>query len=274
MRERLREVADSRSLPGRTPRRAGRRRCAAPAAARTAPRPRQPALQRVVRRRARTCTGGTRPRRGRPSTSSSRRRRGSAGRSRRAGAPARSPRPCRRPAGRSRAGSRRAGSSAGWRRARRAVRLRERAELGVEALAAHLGVDLVAQRAPAVDRALRARAPRSLRTARSNATQAITFEWAKWRRGPRTSQMPSSGSRQPTRGSRAAAAAAPRRPSTRARPGTRGRGSSASDDLAVDVELELVAGGVADRAPAASPRSPAATRARARSAAARRRGRT
>ncbi len=32
------------------------------------------------------------------------------------------------------------------------------------------------------------------RTARSNATQAITFEWVKWRRGPRTSQMPLSGS--------------------------------------------------------------------------------
>ena len=34
------------------------------------------------------------------------------------------------------------------------------------------------------------------RTARSNATQAITFEWTKWRRLPRISQMPSSGSRQ------------------------------------------------------------------------------
>ena len=31
-------------------------------------------------------------------------------------------------------------------------------------------------------------------TPRSNATQAITFECVKWRRGPRTSQMPSSGS--------------------------------------------------------------------------------
>ena len=33
------------------------------------------------------------------------------------------------------------------------------------------------------------------RTARSNATQAITFEWVKCFRPPRTSQMPSSGSR-------------------------------------------------------------------------------
>ena len=31
--------------------------------------------------------------------------------------------------------------------------------------------------------------------ARSNATHAITFECVKWRLGPRTSQMPSSGSR-------------------------------------------------------------------------------
>ncbi len=30
-------------------------------------------------------------------------------------------------------------------------------------------------------------------TARSNATQAITFEWVKCCRGPRTSQIPSSG---------------------------------------------------------------------------------
>ncbi len=35
--------------------------------------------------------------------------------------------------------------------------------------------------------------------ARSMATQAITLEWVKWRRGPRTSQIPSSGSRQPSR---------------------------------------------------------------------------
>ena len=34
--------------------------------------------------------------------------------------------------------------------------------------------------------------------ARSMATQAITLEWVKWRRGPRTSQMPSSGSRHPS----------------------------------------------------------------------------
>ena len=36
----------------------------------------------------------------------------------------------------------------------------------------------------------------AIRIARSNATQAITFECTKWRRGPRTSQMPSSGRRQ------------------------------------------------------------------------------
>ena len=36
------------------------------------------------------------------------------------------------------------------------------------------------------------------RTARSNATHAITFEWVKCRYGPRTSQMPASGWRQPS----------------------------------------------------------------------------
>ena len=37
----------------------------------------------------------------------------------------------------------------------------------------------------------------TVRMARSMATHAITLEWVKWRRGPRTSQIPSSGSRQP-----------------------------------------------------------------------------
>ena len=42
----------------------------------------------------------------------------------------------------------------------RAVRLHERAELRVEALLEHLGVDLVADRPPALDRPVAARAPR------------------------------------------------------------------------------------------------------------------
>ena len=37
-----------------------------------------------------------------------------------------------------------------------------------------------------------------MRSARSNATQAITFEWVKCRSGPRTSQMPASVLRQPS----------------------------------------------------------------------------
>ena len=45
-----------------------------------------------------------------------------------------------------------------------------------------------------VDRARRGRSARPPSTARSNATQAMTFECVKCRRGPRTSQMPSSGS--------------------------------------------------------------------------------
>ena len=46
---------------------------------------------------------------------------------------------------------------------------------------------------PAVDGPLQTKALGSPRTARSNATHASTFECVKWRRGPRTSQMPSSG---------------------------------------------------------------------------------
>ena len=38
-------------------------------------------------------------------------------------------------------------------------------------------------------------APSTMRTHRSTATQAMTLECTKWRRGPRTSQIPSSGSR-------------------------------------------------------------------------------
>ena len=74
-----------------------------------------------------------------------------------------------------------------------AVVLGERAALGVVALLADLGVDLVAHR-----RATGPRRPagpaRPRLTARSKATQAITLECTKCRRGPRTSQMPSSGS--------------------------------------------------------------------------------
>ena len=75
-----------------------------------------------------------------------------------------------------------------------AVGLRERVELDVERLAAHLLVDLVPHPAPALDRARRGRTARPSATARSNATHASTFECVKWRRGPRTSQIPSSGS--------------------------------------------------------------------------------
>ena len=58
----------------------------------------------------------------------------------------------------------------------------------------------------------RARTPRASRTARSNATQAITFECVKWRVGPRTSQMPGvlAGASRP-RASRAACVSATRR---------------------------------------------------------------
>ena len=85
----------------------------------------------------------------------------------------------------------------------RAVRLDERLQLGVEAVGADVGVDLLADRAPAVDRA-RASQLSHVRIARSNATHAMTFECVKCRFGPRTSQMPAvrAGAR-PPRGTRA-----------------------------------------------------------------------
>ena len=84
-----------------------------------------------------------------------------------------------------------------------------------------------------------------VRTARSTATQAMTLEWVKCRRGPRTSQMPSSGSSQlsgdevdqcdlQVPGRRAQRAPGPTRLVQR------------REHLAVDVELELARGGVAD----------------------------
>ena len=74
--------------------------------------------------------------------------------------------------------------------------LDEGVPLAVEPLAADLRVDRLARGAPAVERALQAEDCSALATARSKATQAITLEWTNCRRGPRTSQMPSSGSRQ------------------------------------------------------------------------------
>ena len=70
-----------------------------------------------------------------------------------------------------------------------AVVLGEASSRSFEPLVAHVGVDLVASCASG--RPVRpGRTPRPICTARSKATQAMTFEWVKWRRGPRTSQMP------------------------------------------------------------------------------------
>ena len=84
--------------------------------------------------------------------------------------------------------------------------------------------------------------------ARSMATHAMTLEWVKCRRGPRTSQIPSSGSRHPSRrksiseswNSQVGAGASPRRLGLRLGLVER------RHHLAVDVELELAGGGVAD----------------------------
>ena len=142
MRERLREVAElAGALPGRTPRPAGRRRCAGRAAARRSPRPRRARpMQRAGCPRARRC----RQERSlaRRQAVDARRLLGarSGRRSRRASARARSPRRCRRMRGSS-AGrkptsgiiSRLASSSL------RSVGLRRTSlELGVEAALADL----------------------------------------------------------------------------------------------------------------------------------------
>ena len=85
----------------------------------------------------------------------------------------------------------------------------------------------------------------TIRTPRSNATHAITFEWVKWRRGPRTSQIPSSGSRQ-TRLEELEQAPAERPGVVQRRQARRARLVERVEDLAVDVELELRARRVAD----------------------------
>ena len=113
----------------------------------------------------------------------------------------------------------------------------------------------------------------TVRTARSNATQAITFECAKCRRSPRISQMPSSGLLPrlleiPEQGLL-------QRPCglLDGKP-VDARLVQRVHHLAVHVELELLARGVADAHREPTLRSRTATAARTRSAAARRRRRT
>ena len=124
------------------------------------------------------------------------------------------------------------------------VVLRERVALGVVALAADLLVDLVAQLAEALQRAVEPHSSASL-TIRSTATQAITFECTKCCRGPRTSQS--------RRRAAASALRAIDRPGTarsircgqRRHPELAGAVASRRQ-LAVDVQLQLAGGGVAD----------------------------
>ena len=83
------------------------------------------------------------------------------------------------------------------------------------------------------------------RTARSNATHAITFECVKWRRPPRTSQMPSSGSRQIF--SEVQNEPAFQRPGRVAGGETRAaRDIKGVKHFAIDVELELSDRAIAD----------------------------
>ena len=83
-----------------------------------------------------------------------------------------------------------------------------------------------------------------VRTARSTATQAMTLEWVKCRRGPRTSQMPSSGCSQWSATNSTSAACRSQAESLSALPAPHAS-YRAREDLAVHVQLELARGGVA-----------------------------
>ena len=276
--ERLREVAElAPRRRGRTPRRAGRRRCARPSSRSNSARASstRPEQREVVGEPERA-RRGTRPRRaGRPSTplvgscSGARSRRRSSSRS--IGVDG---------AGDARVGR---GQEADERHHQqrgvellRAVGLGERVALGVEALRAAPRAWISSRHAPPpVDRARRGRTPRRPCTARSNATHAITFECVKCWRGPRTSQMPSSGSLPaPTRGSRAARSWTAQRARARPRCPMRRAWCSASRTSPYTSSWNCSLRGVADPHRASSPRSRGARRARTRSAAARRPGRT
>ena len=83
------------------------------------------------------------------------------------------------------------------------------------------------------------------RTARSNATHAITFEWVKWRSGPRTSQMPVSCCRHPSSSQSSSFRISDQTLSSAGAP-CDAQLVDRVEDLAVDIELELRRRGVAD----------------------------
>ena len=173
------------------------RRCAARAAARTSR-----SLRRARPASTRLSTNQNEQRKnapspgGSPSTRTPSRRGGSAARSRRRAVRGARPRACRARADRRRQEPESGIVSRLASTRLRAVVLDERAQLLVAALLEHLGRG--SRRGTRRQRSaapLRPNCSTAL-TPRSNATHAITFEWTKWRRGPRTSQIPSSGSRQ------------------------------------------------------------------------------
>ena len=247
VRERLREVPEQPPAPaGRTPRTAGRGRCRGRPAARRARAPRRGGRAARSSRTARTSTAGTRLRR-----AAARRRRvaracGSGARIRPGAALARPPRSFR---GSARSVAGRKPTSGNSRRL--ASSSFEPYDCVKEPSSASNPrsqtscMDLV--RAPRASGRPGPRSPCSstVRTARSNATHAITFEWTKWRRPPRISQMPSSGSRH-------ALSEMVEQPRWIAHAcGSTGSPCCARlvesvDHLAIDVELELLARRVAD----------------------------
>ena len=215
-------------------------------------------------------------RRGRPSTSSVAACGSAATKPSRDQLALRSRRPCRRTRGSS-AGRKPTSGISSRRRVElvRAVGLGERVRARRRTPRAQTSAWIsLAELPPAVDRARRGRSARPPATARSNATQAITFECVKCRRG--AAHLPDAlvglGPRRP-RGSRAASRCSAQAWSS-AGEAVRARLVQRVHHLAVDVELELLVRGVADPHRRASPRSRAASRARTRRGGARRRRRT
>ena len=121
-----------------------------------------------------------------------------------------------------------------------AVGLHERAPVGVEALRAapRRGSRRAALRQRSTG-AVAARTSSADLIARSNATQAITLEWVKCRRGPRTSQMPVVGLVPAALDEVDQRALERPRASSSASMPARARLVQRVDHLAVDVELEL-----------------------------------
>ena len=248
MRERLREVAEHPTRPpGRTPPRSGRGRSAARAAARTAPAPRRAGRSARGRRRTRTSTAGRRPRPAaarRPRRSP---RRPRTGRSARPGSSAR-PIASTVPATRSSSAGRKPTSGISRRLASSRFEPYDWTNAPssrVEAVRADVGVDLVADPPPPVDRPLATERPRRPdRPVEGHPRHHLRVGEVP-ARAARPPRCPRRAPARPPRGTRAGSRRARQAWSDASSPCVRAVVEGV-DDLAVDVELELLGGGVAD----------------------------